>query len=229
MEPLGDRPRLVDQVHDAILDAICDGTLLPGTHLRQEELADRLGVSRQPVLQALMLLEREGYVISAGRRGLRVPDLEPELVRHLYEMRSVLDGLAARTSAERAAPEGRAQGKVLVQRGRDAVRSDNLARMIEADMAFHRWLYELSGNPLIDEMAERHWGHIRRVMSMFLRAGNRLDHVWDEHEAIVDAVIAGDAAAAEALARRHAEDSERMVMVAVADRTGATADGSAEV
>lgn len=52
MEPLGDRPRLVDQVHDAILNAICNGTLLPGTHLRQEELADRLGVSRQPVLQA---------------------------------------------------------------------------------------------------------------------------------------------------------------------------------
>lgn len=195
----------------------------------REELADRLGVSRQPVLQALMLLEREGYVISAGRRGLRVPDLQPDFVRHLYEMRSVLDGLAARTAAERATPEARAHGKVLIQRGRDAVRSDSLSRMIEADMAFHRWLYELSGNPLIDEAAERHWGHIRRVMSMFLRAGNRLDHVWDEHEAIVDAVIAGDAAAAESFARRHAEDSERMVMVAVADRAGATAgDGAAD-
>ena len=69
-------PDLTEQVYQRLLYAICDGELAPGARLTQEELAATLGVSRQPVLQALRLLKKDGFVSDAGRRGLRVAPLE---------------------------------------------------------------------------------------------------------------------------------------------------------
>ena len=69
-------PDLTEQVYQRLLHAICDGELAPGARLTQEELAATLGVSRQPVLQALRLLKKDGFVSDAGRRGLRVAPLE---------------------------------------------------------------------------------------------------------------------------------------------------------
>src|SRR5918997_3922578 len=69
-------PDLTDQVYQRLLYAICDGELAPGARLTQEALAATLGVSRQPVLQALRLLKKDGFVSDAGRRGLRVTPFE---------------------------------------------------------------------------------------------------------------------------------------------------------
>ncbi|MGH8058817.1 MAG: GntR family transcriptional regulator [Candidatus Entotheonellia bacterium] len=102
-------PDLTEQVYQRLLDAICDGELAPGARLTQEDLAAALNVSRQPVLQALRLLKRDGFVIDVGRRGLRVAPLEAQAIAHVYEVRAVLDGLAApltqhvRTLPERTA------------------------------------------------------------------------------------------------------------------------------
>src|SRR6059036_3477762 len=89
-------PDLTEQVYQRLLYAICDGELAPKARLTQEELAASLDVSRQPVLQALRLLKKDGFVIDAGRRGLRVAPLEAQAITQVYEVRAVLDGLAAR-------------------------------------------------------------------------------------------------------------------------------------
>src|SRR5918911_768248 len=93
-------PDLTEQVYQRLLYAICDGELAPGARLTQEELAATLGVSRQPVLQALRLLKKDGFVIDAGRRGLQVAPLEAQAITQVYEVRAVLDGLAARRAGE---------------------------------------------------------------------------------------------------------------------------------
>ncbi len=93
-------PDLTEQVYQRLLYAICDGGLAPGARLTQEDLAATLGVSRQPVLQALRLLKKEGFVSDAGRRGLRVAPLETPAITQVYEVRAVLDGLAARRAAQ---------------------------------------------------------------------------------------------------------------------------------
>jgi DNA-binding FadR family transcriptional regulator len=87
--------------------------------------------------------------------------------------------------------------------------------MIAADMAFHLFLYELSGNPLIAETAALHWQHIRRVMGTYLQRVAAPESIWDEHAAILAAVAAGDADGAERLARRHAEESADKVREAL--------------
>ncbi len=217
MERLSVQPHLAERVYGAILDAICDGQLAPGERLTQEQLAGTLNVSRQPVLQALLLLRKQGFVCESGRRGIVVAPLDPDFVVRLYEVRSVLDGLACRAAALRQPAEAGRRGPALVEAGRAAAGSRALARMIEADMRFHLFLYELSGNSLIAETAALHWQHIRRVMGTYLQRAAAPEAIWDEHEAILAAVAAGDGERAERLARTHADESALKVRSALMD------------
>ncbi len=207
MQRLAFHPDLAQQAYDAILDAICGGQLAPGSRIIQEDLAARLSVSRQPVIQALLLLRKQGFLREAGRRGLVVAPLDPAEVRRVYAVRGVLDGLAARCAAESNAARAAAEGPALIEAGRHAASGHDMTAMIAADMAFHRFLYDLSGNPLIEESAGLHWQHIRRAMGGVLGRGDRPARVWDEHAAILAAVAAGDGARAEALSRAHAEQA----------------------
>lgn len=192
-------PDLVDRVYRSLLDAISDGSLAPGERLTQEEVAQQLAVSRQPVLQALRLLKKDGFVQDAPGRGLQVTPLDAQAIRHIYQVRGALDALAARLAARRRFRIDPA----VIAAGRAAARSENLAAMIDADLAFHRALYEAAGNPLIGESAQLHWRHLKRVMGAVLQNLGQRDAVWDEHQAIADAIAAGDADRAARLIEEH--------------------------
>jgi DNA-binding GntR family transcriptional regulator len=224
MQPLAVQPDLVERAYGAILDAICDGTLPAGTRLTQEELALKLDVSRQPVMQALLLLKKQGFVCEAGRRGVMVAGLEPARVLQLYEIRGVLDGLAAQGAARRGATEAKRRGPALIAAGRRAAAARSIAALIAADLQFHQLLYDLSGNPMIADALALHWQHIRRVMGAAVEREEAAKQVWDEHEAILAAVIAGDGLEAERLSRAHAEKSARAVAAALAREPAVTAD-----
>jgi DNA-binding GntR family transcriptional regulator len=194
-------PDLTEQVYQRLLHAICDGELTPGARLTQEELAATLGVSRQPVLQALRLLKKDGFVSDAGRRGLRVAPLEAQAITHVYEVRAVLDSLAAHRAA-------RAQAQLdpaVIASGRTAAAGHRIGPMIDADMQFHHMIYAASGNPLIAVTVNHHWRHIRRAMGAVLQSVGQRHAVWDEHEAMLQAINSGDAVYAERLAREHCE------------------------
>lgn len=209
MEPIQTAPNRTELVYRAILDEICSGALPAETHLKQEELAQRLGVSRQPVQQAMALLKADGVVEEIGTRGLRVAPLDIAAMRHHYDIRAVLDGLAARLAAERVAsgqPIGRDwdnRARHLLRAGHVAVESRDTPRQIELDVALHELVYEASANPLIAGTAERHWRFLRRVMGEVLRHAESPRDIWEQHAAIVDAILAGDAKAAEIRAIEH--------------------------
>ena len=192
-------PDLTEQVYQRLLYAICDGELAPGARLTQEELAATLGVSRQPVLQALRLLKKGGFVSDSGRRGLRVVLLEAQAITQVYEVRAVLDGLAARRAAQAHA---RLDPTIILE-GRRAAAGQRIGAMIDAAMQFHHLIDAASGNPLIAETANHHWPHIRRAMGAVLQTVGMRRPVWDEHEAILQAINCGDADQAERLAREH--------------------------
>lgn len=210
-------PDLTEQVYRRLLDAIGSGELAPGTRLTQEELAASLHVSRQPVLQALRLLKKDGVAVDAGRRGVIVAPLDSKLIAQLYEVRSALDGLAAR----QAAGAGAKLDATVIDRGRKAVAAGRIPAMIDADIAFHNLIYAASGNPLIGESAGRHWHHIRRAMGAVLRTAGVRAPVWDEHQAILEAINAGDAARAEQLARQHCEAAGRALSAQLTERARA--------
>ncbi len=195
---------LTDRTYDAILDAISGGELAAGARINQDELAAKLNVSRQPIVQALALLKVQGFVRETGRRGVVVAPLDADFISHLYELRSALDGAACRGAALRGSVEAKLWGPALIAEGRAAFASGSVKRMVDADMRFHRLLYDLCGNPMIAETASLHWHHIRRLIGGYLQHYPMRD-VWDEHQAILDAVIAGDPDRAEAAARHHAD------------------------
>jgi DNA-binding GntR family transcriptional regulator len=206
-------PDLVDQVYRALLDAISSGELSPGERLTQEDIAQRLAVSRQPVLQALRLLKKDGLVLDAPGRGLVVAPLEPASIGQAYQVRGVLDALAARLAAER-----RYQVPArLIEHGRRVARGRNIGAMVEADLAFHTAIYAASGNPLIEQSAQLHWRHLRRIMGAVLESTPQRETLWDEHQRIADAIAAGDADEAARLIDHHSRQASRTLTARLED------------
>jgi len=216
--PLNAAPDLAEQAYRAIIDAICDGRYVAGQRITQEALAESLAVSRQPILQALLLLKRDGLVIDAGGRGVMVAPLTADHIANLYQVRSVLDGLAAREAARRQAN----LSFRLIGAGRAATRGRDLRAMIEADIAFHRAIYEAAGNPVLLQAAERNWNHIRRIMGVTLSQAGARHAVWDEHEKMLELIVSGRPDAAQQQALLHCEKAGESLVA----RLGSKGDAS---
>lgn len=207
MIPLEPAPNLTDQVYARILEAITDRTLLPGQRITQNELAERLGVSRQPVSHALHLLHRQGLLAESGRRGFEVTQLDPQRIRQLYEVRGALDALAARMAAVRARTDatGRAQLEAALRAGRAIDKKTSLARLVGLDVDFHGAIYRLAGNPAIEEIIAPQWPHMCRSMATVLAELDYRQSAWSEHETIAAHILSGNARAAAASAEAHAQ------------------------
>ena len=203
MKLLATQPNLTEQVRKAIVSEIASGKLKPGERIIQEHIAQVLGVSRQPVQQALLLLKNQGVLRDAAGRGLIVTSLDPKQVRQMYDIRAVIEGLAFRKAAENNPERATKLGPALIQNGRKSVKSGSVAQMIAADIKFHDFIYILSDNPLIAPAMQVQWTNTQRVMGEVLMRDETPRDIWDQHEAMIKAVMAGDGVAAEALARQH--------------------------
>lgn len=212
MKVLASQPNLVEQVQQAVLDEITAGRLSPGDRVIQEQVAQALGVSRQPVQQALMLLRNQGVLQDAPGRGLIVAPLDAEYIRHMYAMRAVLEGLAARRAAESSADRAARLGPPLIDAGRRAVAAGSVTKMIAADTRFHELLYALSGNTLVAPALATHLTYTQRVMGGVLGGDEKPADIWREHEDILAAICAGDGERAEALARRHITEASAFLV-----------------
>ena len=215
MQSLPAQPTIVEQAYRAILDAICEGRLEPGERLTQESIAARLSVSRQPVGQALLLLKQQKFLTEAGRRGLMVAPLDRDFMRWIYELRLGIDPLAVSLASARADAAAIAEGERIVAAGHRAVEDGEIAPLIAADMQFHMYLYELSGNRLFVDTMGALWNHLRRAMREVLQHRGYRKAIWDEHAAILRAMAAGDGDAAAALARAHLTNAAVNVQVAL--------------
>lgn len=212
MKALSLQPNLVEQVSDALLDDIASGQLQPGERIIQEQIAQALGVSRQPVQQALLLLRNQGVLRDAPGRGLIVAPLDPEHVEHMYDMRAAIEGLACRRAAIARGDQAARQGAALIDAGRKAAASGSVAKMISADIRFHEFLYGLSGNPLIASAMATHLTYTQRVMGEVLMRDQTPRDIWNQHAEILHAICAGDADRAEQLAKAHVTQAAGFVV-----------------
>ena len=221
MQPLASVPSRTEQVYNSIRDSICDCTLEPGRHLVQEELAATLNVSRQPVQQAMLLLKNDGLVVERGGRGLYVASIDRTDMIHHYQIRMVLDALAARLVAERAAADMafkarlRKEGDAILTVGAGAEKFGDAVEAVRHDVAFHSFIYEMSGNPLIGPTAEGHWLFLRRVMIGVLLHADRGSLVWAQHGDILDALVAGELERGAALATEHVTGAQQALIEAI--------------
>jgi DNA-binding GntR family transcriptional regulator len=209
-------PDLVERVYNALLDAISEGTLSPGARITQEEVAEQLAVSRQPVLQALRQLKNDGFVQDAPGRGVLVAPLDAQWFDHVYTVRSSLDALAARLAAEkvRRGSSFKIQDD-LINRGLAAAKRKQINKLIDLDIEFHCSIYQASENPLIEQSAALHWRHIKRAMGAVLQSNTSRESVWLEHQEIAQAIHSGDARKAETLMRAHGEKASKNLVLQI--------------
>lgn len=209
MKPLDVSANLTDRVYQAILDEILEGRLRAGEHLVQETLAKTLGVSRQPIQQAMALLKSDGVVVEVGRRGLAVAPIDTNRMKHHYELRGVLDGHGTRRAAHAVdakpvlARDLADRADAIFAATEVAIAEGSIAEIIRQDEAFHKTLYDISGNSVLAEVAEPTWRFVRRAMAEFARRAKPPQDILAEHREILAAVLAGDGDQADALSRAH--------------------------
>lgn len=209
MRALQVKPDLTAQTHTVIRNAIISGELGPCAPLTQEELASRLGVSRQPISHALVLLRQEGLVVDRGRKGQMVAPIDADRLLGLYQVRGALDRLAARLVAVRSHKRDNIglNLNALVESGKAAAAKGDITLLVRSDVAFHKTLHDLSGNGEIAMTADVLWPHMVRSMRVVLEDEISWTSIWREHAAIAGAVIAGETEQAGALAAQHAEEA----------------------
>lgn len=197
------RVRLVDEVADELRERIYSGDYALGEPLRQEKLADDLQISRTPLREAIRVLENEGLLQSEPNRTVRVVSGDIKKFRAAYELREMLDGLAARLAAG-AADELRRGGLVeIIDRQQAALDPWDHQTYTRANVEFHKAVMDLADNEYLSaqlpivRMTSQVFGPVR-----LLEPGHAIVAV-EQHRRIAAAIAAGDPDASERSARAH--------------------------
>ena len=210
------RRRLVDDATQTLRDAILDGRFTAGARLRQTDLADQLAISRTPVREALGRLQHEGLVELLPGGGVRVAVLALEEAAELYDLREVLDGLAARLAAQRAAPASFARLEKSLDRMAQCLARNDANQWFGAHVAFHEEIFRASGNARLIALSAMVRLSIQRFHPVLLHTPHRLADADREHRGIHAAIVAGDGERAELLARAHIAGAKEIVVKAIA-------------
>lgn len=198
-------------VEDELRGAILTGAIPPGARLLQVDLADRFGVSRIPLREALRTLQAEGLVVIEPNRGAVCRPLEADDLSGLYALRQALEDLAVRSAALRAV-DMRVETADWRERALDATARRDLAALIGLDRDFHALLAGQSGNAHLAHALGRCWSQIMRGMHYYFRLDVYPKDVWDEHTAIARAIAAGDGASASAILGKHISHSRQAIL-----------------
>jgi len=194
-------PRQSSQdAYSLLLQAIDDGTFKPGDRLVESELAERFGVSRTPIREALQRLETQSLLTRDGR-SLIVASLDHNQLAELYIVRAELEGLAARLAAKHATVE---EVRVL----RDMVTEDRILindpkALSRANKRFHKQIHLASHNRFLVRQLDLVHRSMALLATTSLEAEGRGEEALTEHTAMVDAIARGDGEAADAALRKH--------------------------
>lgn len=178
-------------VADEIRGMIMRGELEPGERLFEDRLAEQLGVSRNPVREAIRALEGTGLVEVVPRRGAYVSTVDPDRVRQLLELRSVLEAYAAALAAEHRTDSELAELRRCLDEGRRATAANDLVAAASWHREFHLAIERLSRNLYLESVVAPLRHQTELIFSMLV--DSRGVTGWSEHQAIYDAIASGDA------------------------------------
>ncbi|MFE2430404.1 GntR family transcriptional regulator [Streptomyces sp. NPDC059373] len=207
--PQGSVPKLErpgplrERVYEALLELIITRSLRPGQHLVETELAGHLGVSRQPVREALQRLSTEGWIDLRPAQGAFVHEPTEEEADQLLVVRALLEAEAARLAAANASGKGLNRLDALCTTGERAVEADDIDAVVAANAAFHAYVMELAGNSVLSELA----GQVERRVRWYYTpiARQRGMQSWKEHRELIAAIADRDEARAQRVMRIHTE------------------------
>ena len=198
------KKRRSEELRDEIEEMIAFGTLVPGMHLDETELAERFGVSRTPVREALNQLASADLIEIRPRRGAVVKEIGPQRLVEMFSVMAELEGMCGRLAARRMSPEELEALKEVHQRCKAAARkSDDPDLYYQLNDEFHGVIYAGSHNEFLIEQAWAMRRRLRPYRRLQLRVRGRISNSFEEHEEIVAAILAGEEERANALLRAH--------------------------
>jgi GntR family transcriptional regulator of gluconate operon len=208
---LAPRQALWEAIVAALRRAIILGELRPGLHLEEPALAEKFGVSRIPVREALTRLAHEGLVRLEPRRGAFVVGVTETEIHDIYELRRLIEVHAIRSAAERATTAGLVRLQLEADQFQDAVRNNAVERYAEPDVKFHRQIVVLGGNQRL--LAA--WDPIGGLVATFLSITNtryrNLPGSVASHYRMIDSIRDGDAESASAELQAHLANGEEIM------------------
>jgi len=173
---------LRDQVVEQIRSAIIEGRLKPGDHIRESDLTSELGVSRTPVREALILLEREGLIVSEINRGSFVRQFDEKDIRDIFSMRTNLENFAGELIIDKLDESDIVQLEALIARQKLAIDTGDTKSIRRIDMSFHEYLVEKSEHPLLI----RSWQELVAQVAALLHIRKEVIPDYDEYKVIAD-------------------------------------------
>jgi DNA-binding GntR family transcriptional regulator len=202
---------LSDRAYYAIRELIVTLELAPGSIVSERELQERLGVGRTPVREALQRLEGERLIEVYPRRGIFVSNVNVLDLAVLSEVRTVLEGFAARLAAERSTADDREATSALIADLDELSTAADERRLIHLDQRIHRHVYRCTHNPFLEATLDGYYVLTLRIWFLALDRVSRLGDAVQEHRELLEAIRDGDPARAEDAMRRHVAGFEEAI------------------
>lgn len=203
---------LRDVVFNTLRQAILRGELKPGERLMEIQLANKLGVSRTPIREAIRKLELEGLVLMIPRKGAEVADIKEKNLRDVLEVRSALEILAVRLACERITDEQIAELKRAAKEFKITLNSDDITKIAEADVKFHDVIYEATGNKKLIQLLNNLREQMYRYRVEYLKNESAHVKLLREHEEIISKIENRETQAAIAVVCQHIDNQVEAVV-----------------
>ncbi|MGG5822535.1 GntR family transcriptional regulator [Falsiroseomonas sp. HW251] len=205
------------RVHEHLRAEIIAGRLPPGMRLKIQDLATRYGLSHMPVREALQQLQGEGLVVMSPNRGATVRRMDAQFVRNLFGIREALEGYLTRQAAGALTPDDIAALRAIQAELRTAHRTRDMQSIVRLNRAFHRTIEAAAGNDEAIRLLDLHSNLIGALRTRVGYRPGRVETVLAEHDAMVEALAAGDAAAAGEIHDRHIRGARDDIIDAMAE------------
>lgn len=203
---------LRDVVFNTLRKAILKGELKPGERLMEIALAEKLGVSRTPVREAMRKLENEGLVVMAPRRGAQVANITEKDLNDVLEVRIALENLSIEKACDRMNEEELAELKAAAENFDRTMEEGNLVKLAEADVAFHEVIYRASDNKRLMQVLNNLREHIYRYRVEYLKDEDTRNQLVSEHEKLYEAIKNRDVRLAQEISYNHIENQREAII-----------------
>jgi DNA-binding GntR family transcriptional regulator len=203
---------LREVVFDSIRGAIISGMLKPGERLMEVQLAEKMGVSRTPIREAIRKLELEGLVIMIPRKGAYVADLSIKNITDVLEVRAALEGLASGLAALRMTEEEIKELELIARHFEQAMNSNDVEGIIQTDIEFHEKIFKSTRNEKLQQLANSLMEQVQRFRVMYVNQSAKSVNLIKEHYKIVEAISVRNRAMAENIAKIHIQNAEKDMM-----------------
>lgn len=212
---LNDYKPLREVIFNTLREAIIVGELKPGERLMEVKLANKMGVSRTPVREAIRKLELEGLVEMLPRKGAHVADLSVKDIMDVLEVRSTLDGLASYLSAQRITEEEIKDLKQLLSQFIIQVEKNSTQGLIKKDVEFHDIIYRSSRNDKLIQISNNLREQVQRFRVIYIKDYSSSRELIKEHNDIFNAISLRDPEAAMEYAKQHIKNQEETIIRAI--------------